>query len=82
VNGENNMQANERPTTVIAVTITIRRKVIAYVKKHGYITNRQCRDLLGLGYDQVISLFNRMVEAEELERQGKTSGIKYVLRSK
>ena len=66
-------------TTTIVVTKGLRDKVLRYVKHNGYITNRQCRDLLGLGYDQVIALFKRMVESGELVRTGKTASTKYLL---
>ena len=56
------MPATERSTTVVTVTKALRSKVLDYVRRNGHITNRQCRDLLELGYDQVISLFNQMVE--------------------
>lgn len=69
-------------TTVIVVTDRLRHKVIQYVKKNGTITNRQCRDLLRLGYDQVITLFNNLVDSGQLIRTGKTSSVKYVLPEK
>ena len=69
-------------TTTVVVTDRLKRKVIRFVKKNGYITNRQCRDLLGLGYDQVIALFNHMVGTGELTRIGRTSSIRYVLPDK
>lgn len=68
-----------KQTTTIEITKTMRQTVIAFVKKNGYITNRQCRDLLDLGYDQVIRLFNSMVSSGELIREGKTSSVKYML---
>jgi hypothetical protein len=66
----------------IAITEDIKLKVFKYIKQNGFITNRQCRDLLGIGYDQAITLFNNMVNANELIREGKTSSIKYRLPSK
>lgn len=66
-------------TTVVEITKEMRQSVIKYVKKNGYITNRQCRELLDLGYDQVIRLFNSMVDSGELIREGKTSSVKYTL---
>ena len=66
-------------TTTIQVTQAIKRKVIAYVRANGSITNRQCRVLLGIGYDQCITLFNQMIEAGELARVGKSAGVRYVL---
>ena len=57
----------------------LRPNVIEYVEKNGSITNRQCRELLGIGYDQAISLFNTMIEDGQLVRVGKTAGTRYVL---
>jgi hypothetical protein len=37
--------------------------------------------LLGLGYEQVIRLFNKMVESGELLSEGKTSSVKYRMRT-
>ena len=65
--------------TTIEVTVEMKQKVIRFIKKNKFVTNRQCRDLLGLGYDQVISLFNKMVDAGEVIREGKTSSVKYRL---
>ena len=68
--------------TTIKVTEDIMRKVIRFVKQNGFITNRQCRELLGIGYDQVTKLFNKMVESGELIREGKTSSVRYRLPTK
>lgn len=65
--------------TTLEVTEEMKLKVIRFIKKNKSITNRQCRELLGLGYDQVINLFNKMVVSGELEREGKTSSVKYRL---
>lgn len=53
-----------------------------FIKRNKSITNRQCRELLDLGYDQVIDLFNQMVENGEVVREGKTASIKYRLPGK
>ena len=63
-------------TTFIA-TVEMKQKVIQFIKNNKSITNKQCRLLLGLGYEQVIRLFNKMVESGELLREGKTSSVKY-----
>ncbi len=68
-----------RLTTTIEISKEMRQTVIKYVKKNGSITNRQCRELLELGYDQVIRLFNSMVDSGELIREGKTTSVKYTL---
>lgn len=66
-------------TRKVEITNEMKRKVIIFVKKNGSITNRQCRPLLDLGYDQVITLFRHMVNRGELIREGKTTNIRYVL---
>jgi len=58
---------------------TFRHKVINYVEENGSITNRECRELLGVDYDQAIKIFNTMLEDGQLIRVGKTSGTRYVL---
>jgi len=63
-------------TTFIA-TVEMKQKVIQFIKNNKSITNKQCRLLLGLGYEQVIRLFNKMVESGELLREGNTSSVKY-----
>lgn len=68
--------------TTLEITKEMRTKVLQYVKSKGSITNRQCRELLGLGYDQVIRLFNEMVTSGNLERTGKTTSVKYILPAK
>jgi predicted HTH transcriptional regulator len=68
-----------RITTTIEISKEMRQTVIKYVRKNGHITNRQCRELLELGYDQVIRLFNSMVDSGELIREGKTTSVKYTL---
>lgn len=60
---------------------SIRTSLVAYVEENGAITNRQCRELLGIDYDQAIYLFNHMVENGHLVRIGKTSQTRYVLPS-
>ena len=63
-------------STFIA-TDEMKQKVIQFIKNNKSITNKQGRLLLGLGYEQVISLFNKMVKSGELLREGKTSSVKY-----
>ena len=53
-------------TATIIVTKALSHKLIDYVKKNGSINNRQCDELLGVGYDQAISIFNQMVKAGDL----------------
>jgi predicted HTH transcriptional regulator len=66
------------PTT-IEITKRLKQKVIRFVKKNKSITNRQCRELLSLGPDQVVHVFNKMVEDGELVREGKTVSTRYRL---
>ena len=76
---ETNRNRRMKSTTNIEVTEEIKQKVIAFVKQNGFITNRQCRVLLGIGYEQAIALLNKLVESGELIREGKTSSVKYRL---
>ena len=66
-------------TINIEVTEDIRQKVASFVIQNGYITNRQCRLLLGVGYGQAITLFRKLMESGELVREGKTSAVRYRL---
>lgn len=66
-------------TTNFEVTQDVRQKVIKFVIQNGFITNRQCRLLLGIGYGQAIALFRKLVESGELIREGKTSSVRYRL---
>ena len=68
-----------KSTTKIEVTEDIKQRVIKFVKQNGFITNRQCRVLLGIGYEQAITLLNTLVESGDLIREGKTSAVKYRL---
>jgi len=56
-----------------------KRRIIKFIKQNGFITNRQCRELLDLKYDQVTQIFNKMINEHELIREGKTASIKYRL---
>lgn len=66
-------------STTIEVNEDIKQKVIMFVKQNGFITNRQCRVLLGIGYEQAIAVFSKLVESGELIREGRTSSVKYRL---
>ena len=57
----------------------IRDRVLGYLRLSGSITNRECRHLIGIGYDEAIALFNAMVSSGQIIRVGKTCGIRYVL---
>jgi hypothetical protein len=41
--------------TNIEVTEELQQRVITFVKQNGFITNRQCRVLLSIGYEQAIA---------------------------
>lgn len=71
-----------KSTTKIEVTEELKQKVIHFVEQHSFISNKQCRVLLGIGYEQAIVLLNTLVESGELVREGKTSGVKYRLSGK
>lgn len=57
----------------------IREQLLRHIRAHGSVRNRECRELLGIGYDEAIALFNAMIGAGEIVRVGRTSGIRYVL---
>lgn len=65
--------------TKIEVTEDIKQRVIKFIKENDFITNRQCRVLLGIGYEQAITVLNALVESGNLIREGKTSTVKYRL---
>ncbi len=60
----------------------IREQLLRHIRAHGSIRNRECRELLGIGYDEAIALFNAMISTGEIVRVGRTSGIRYVLASR
>lgn len=53
--------------------------VLKYVKRNGKIANRDCRQILGISYDETIFLLGGMCKSGLLERQGASSGTHYVL---
>ena len=76
---ETNENVRMKSITTIEVSEEIKQKVIKFVKQNGFITNRQCRVLLAIGYEQATTLFNKLVESGELIREGTTSSVKYRL---
>ena len=68
-----------KSTAKLEVTADMKQRVIGFAKQNGVISNKQCRVLLGIGYEQAIMLLNTFVESGDLIREGKTSGIKYRL---
>lgn len=53
--------------------------IIDHLKRRRLITNRECRRLLGLSYDQVIFVLGEMCKVGLLVRKGVSSGTHYVL---
>ena len=53
--------------------------VLDYVAKQGAITNRECREVTGLGYDSSIKIFGALCLMGMLRKTGAASGTKYVL---
>jgi len=51
----------------------------AYIRANGKISNRQCRELLGISYDEAIKLFGTLSRMGVLKRVGVTAGIRYIL---
>jgi predicted HTH transcriptional regulator len=50
-----------------------------YVVSNGKITNRECRKLLSVSYNEAIRLLGSLCDAGILIREGVFSGTKYVL---
>jgi len=55
-------------------------RILAFVRRTGFITNGQCRELLGIASrERVRRLLVRLVEEDRLERVGERRGSRYVL---
>jgi len=54
-------------------------RVLAYVRRHGEITNSRCRQELGITRDQASRLLSRLVHSGRLRRLGKKRWTRYVL---
>jgi hypothetical protein len=52
---------------------------IAFLNKKPSIRNRELREVVGIGYDQAITFFNRAILEKSLVREGKSSGTHYIL---
>lgn len=50
-----------------------------YLSTNQFINNRTLRSLTGIGYDQAIHFFGKMVKEKRLEKIGQGSGTKYSL---
>ena len=55
------------------------KAIVQHVKKHGSIRNRQCRELLGVSYDETIYILGGLCKVGLLVRKGASSGTHYVL---
>ena len=55
----------------------LRERIIKYLRAHGSITNRECREHLGTTYDESIAIFNHMLARNDIVRLGKSSGTHY-----
>ena len=53
--------------------------IVNHMKKRRLITNRECRQLLDLSYDQAIFLLGEMRKVGLIVRKGVSSGTHYVL---
>ena len=54
-------------------------RVLAHIRRHGSITNEQCRALLGAEYNQVSYLLKKMARTGILVRIGERRGASYRL---
>lgn len=66
-------------TGKIEITPELTQKVLSYIRRNGSITNRQCRGMFNLSYDQCKTLFAHFVETGVVQRVGKNKGTKYIL---
>lgn len=57
---------------------TSQNTVLDYVDKNGSITNRECRELLGISYDHSLKLLGELAANGILLRTGASSTTKYV----
>lgn len=53
--------------------------IVQYVRARRSITNRECRKLLDVTYDQAVFLLGEMCRVRLLMRKGSSSGTHYVL---
>lgn len=58
------------------------QSIVDYVSQKGSITNRECRELTGLTYDDSIKMFAALCQLGILEKVGSASATKYVLPDK
>lgn len=65
-----------------SIPISYLSAVVEYAKTHGSITNKQCRELLKVNYDESIKIFNALCGIGALKRTGTSSATKYVVSDK
>lgn len=65
-----------------SIPISYLSDVVEHVKNHGSITNKQCRELLKVNYDESIKIFNALCGIGALKRVGTSSATKYVVSDK
>lgn len=53
--------------------------VVRFVERNGSITNRECREILNLSYDNSIKLLGGLSRMGVLRRHGVSSATKYLL---
>lgn len=56
-------------------------RIRLYVLEHGKITNRECRKLLDISYNESIRVLHNLCDLGMLERVGVGSGTKYIFSS-
>jgi hypothetical protein len=65
-----------------SIPISYLSDVVEYVKTNGSITNKECRVLLNVNYDESIKIFNALCGIGALKRIGTSSATKYVVSDK
>ena len=57
----------------------VRAAVVRHLKRYDCIKNSELRKLTGIGYDQAIFFFNKMLELRVLTKFGTGAGTRYIL---
>ena len=55
------------------------KKIIAHIRKHGSITNAECRELLGTNLDDTSYILKKMTDKGSIKRMGKHRWTRYEL---
>ena len=58
--------------------IRIQRIVLEFLESHQFITNRELRQQVDIGYDQAIHFFSEMLKCDILKKVGTSSATRYV----